>query len=409
MDRMVKPEVLVVIPARGGSKGIPRKNIKDFAGHPLIAYSIAAGLRAETVTRVIVSTDDEEIADIARQCGAETPFLRPAEFAQDSSLDLPLFQHALDWLAQHEDYYPEILVQLRPTSPIRPRRLVDEAVRLLLEHPEADSVRGVIPAGQNPHKMWRIDAETGRMRNLLDVEGIAEPYNAPRQALPPVYWQTGHIDAIRPRTIQSGSMSGTVILPVTIDPAYTVDIDTPKDWGRSEWLVLHGGLELVDPGQRRPLPETVELVVLDFDGVLTDNRVWVREDGIEMVAANRSDSWGVGLLRKAGIKVVILSTEVNPVVSARAHKMGVPVHQGVSDKAAVLVELMTEFGVQPAHTIYVGNDTNDTPCFPLVACALAPSDALSAARRRADIILNQPGGHGAVRELCDLLLERNSG
>lgn len=409
MDRMVKPEVLAVIPARGGSKGIPRKNIKDFADHPLIAYSIAAGLRAETVTRVIVSTDDEEIASVARSCGAETPFLRPAEFAQDRSLDLPLFQHALDWLAQHEDYRPEVVVQLRPTSPIRPRGLVDEAVRILLEHPEANSVRGVIPAGQNPHKMWQIDAETGRMRNLLDVEGIAEPYNAPRQALPPVYWQTGHIDAIRPRTIQSGSMSGTVILPVMIDPAYTVDIDTPKDWGRSEWLVLHGGLELVDPGQRRPLPETVELVVLDFDGVLTDNRVWVREDGIEMVAANRSNSWGVGLLRKAGIKVVILSTEVNPVVSARARKMGVPVHQGVSDKAAVLVELMTEFGAQAARTIYVGNDTNDTPCFPLVACAMAPSDAQPAARRRADIILNQSGGHGAVRELCDLLLERHTG
>jgi YrbI family 3-deoxy-D-manno-octulosonate 8-phosphate phosphatase len=405
---MTKPDVLAIIPARGGSKGIPRKNIKDFAGHPLISYSIAAGLNAETVTRVIVSTDDEEIAGVARQCGAQTPFLRPAEFAQDRSLDLPVFEHALEWLAAHEGYMPQVVVQLRPTSPVRPRGLVDEAVRLLLEHPEADSVRGVVPAGQNPHKMWRIDPENGCMHNLLAVEGIPEPYNAPRQALPPVYWQTGHIDAIRPRAIQSGSMSGAVILPVMIDPAYTVDIDTPKDWGRSEWLVHHGGLDIVDPGQRRRLPETVELVVLDFDGVLTDNRVWVREDGSEMVAANRSDSWGIGLLRKTGIKVVILSTEVNPVVSARGKKMGVPVYQGVHDKAAELPALLAEFGVAAEHTIYVGNDTNDTPCFPLVACALAPADAQPDARRRADIVLNQAGGHGAVRELCDLLLKHTN-
>ena len=148
---------------------------------------------------MIVSTDDEEIAAVARQYGAEMPFLRPAEFAQDQTLDLPVFQHALRWLAEHEDYHPDVVVQLRPTSPVRPRDLVDEAVRLLLDHPEADSVRGVVPAGQNPHKMWRIDAATGSMMPLLSVPGIAEPYNAPRQALPPVYWQTGHIDAIRPR------------------------------------------------------------------------------------------------------------------------------------------------------------------------------------------------------------------
>jgi N-acylneuraminate cytidylyltransferase len=398
--------ILCVVPARGGSKGVPRKNLRVVGGKPLLVWTVEQALSAHPALDVVVSTDDEEIAAVARQCGAETPFLRPDELAQDRSLDLPVFQHALDWLAQHEGYRPEIVVQLRPTSPVRPRGLVDEAVRLLLAHPDADTVRGVVPAGQNPHKMWRIDADTGHMRSLLAVDGIAEPYNAPRQALPPVYWQTGHIDAIRPRVFQTGSMSGRVILPVMIDPAYTVDIDTPKDWGRSEWLVLHGGLELVDPGQRRPLPDNVELVILDFDGVLTDNRVWVREDGVEMVAANRSDSWGVGLLRKAGIKVVILSTEVNPVVAARARKMGVPVHQGISDKASALPGLLAEFGTPAARTIYVGNDTNDTPCFPLVACALAPADAQPDARRSADIVLSLPGGHGAVRELCDLLLER---
>src|SRR5512143_240464 len=123
-----RAEVLAIIPARGGSKGIPRKNIRMFAGHPLIAYSIEAGLSARSVTRVIVSTDDEEIASVARQFGAETPFLRPAEFAQDNSVDLPLFQHALKWLDEHEGYHPQVVLQLRPTSPLRPRMLVDRAV-----------------------------------------------------------------------------------------------------------------------------------------------------------------------------------------------------------------------------------------------------------------------------------------
>ncbi len=149
---MVKPEVLAIIPARGGSKGIPRKNIRNFAGYPLIAYSIAAGLQAKYITRVIVSTDDEEIAAVARQYGAETPFLRPVEIAQDNSTDLPLFEHALQWLNSNEGYHPEIVVQLRPTSPLRPLTLVDDAVKLLLETPTADCVRGVVSAGQNPHK-----------------------------------------------------------------------------------------------------------------------------------------------------------------------------------------------------------------------------------------------------------------
>ncbi|MGB9639345.1 MAG: cytidylyltransferase domain-containing protein, partial [Anaerolineales bacterium] len=150
---MHSSEVLAIIPARGGSKSIPQKNIRSFAGHPLIAYSIAAGLAAEMVTRVIVSTDDEKIAEIARQYGAEVPFLRPPEHAQDNTPDLPVFVHALEWLAENERYHPDVVVQLRPTSPIRRVSYIDQAVNLLLEHPEADSVRTVIVPFQNPFKM----------------------------------------------------------------------------------------------------------------------------------------------------------------------------------------------------------------------------------------------------------------
>ncbi|MDZ4158930.1 MAG: acylneuraminate cytidylyltransferase [Anaerolineaceae bacterium] len=401
-------EVLAIVPARGGSKGIPHKKIRAFAGYPLIAYSIAAAKQAGSVTRIVVTTDDEHIAEIARQFGAEIPFLRPNDLADDHTLDLPVFQHALTWLEENESYRPDVVVQLRPTSPIRPRGCIDEAVQRLLAHPEADCVRGVVPAGQNPHKMWRIDKESGRMQPLLPVAGLPEPYNAPRQVLPPVYWQAGHIDVIRPHTIlEKSSMSGDVILPLVLDARYTVDIDTLADWQRAEWLVYHGGLDMVHPGQpRRSLPEKIRLVVFDFDGVMTDNRVWVDQDGREAVAANRSDSLGVRALLQAGVDAMVLSTEVNPVVAARCRKLNLPALQGVVDKASVLHEYLREKDIDPCSVVYLGNDINDVGCFPLVGCAVVVADAQPDAMRLADVVLSRNGGHGAVRELCDLILQR---
>ena len=404
-------EVLAIIPARGGSKSIPRKNIRDFAGYPLIAYSIAAGRQAESVTRVIVSTDDPEIASVARAFGAEAPFLRPAEFAQDNSTDLPLFQHALHWLDEHEGYRPEVVVQLRPTSPIRPRDCVDRAVQILLAHPDADSVRGVVPAGQNPHKMWRVSGADLPMKNLLDVPGLAEPYNAPRQSLPPIYWQTGHIDAVRVATIlEKGSMSGERIYPLIIDPRFTIDIDNLADWVRYEALVYSGTLDMAWPGRkRRPMPEKVELIVSDFDGVFTDNRVWTDQDGRETVAASRSDGMRIRDLKERHIAVVVLSSEANPVVQARAKKMGIDAVQETDTrkKGEALKKLLAGRNVDPAHVVYVGNDVNDLPCFEIAGWAVAVPDSYAEVLRAADHVLQTPGGHGALRELFDLVLRRS--
>lgn len=404
-----KLEVLAVIPARGGSKGIPRKNIRDFAGYPLIAYSIAAATQSKLVKRTIVSTDDEEIAAVARQYGAETPFLRPAEFAQDNTIDLPVFQHVLSWLKEHEGYIPDVVVQLRPTSPVRPLTCVDDAVNLLLSHPDADSVRGVVEADQCPYKMWMIDSITGTMSPLLGVEGIPEAYNAPRQKLPKVFWQIGHIDAIRPRAIiEQNSMSGKVIMPLIMDPRFTVDLDNLRDWHQGEQLVKEGGLQMVDPAnQRRSLPSKVSLLVMDFDGVLTDNRVWVNDKGEESIAANRSDSLGLSILKeKTGIEAMVISKERNKVVEARCRKMQVPFMQAVDDKAAALTAVIAEKGLEPSEVIFMGNDTNDLPCFPIAGYTVAPADAHPSVARQADLVLSLNGGHGAVRELCDILLSR---
>lgn len=233
---MKELEVLALIPARGGSKSIPRKNVIDFAGYPLIAYSIAAGRASERVSRVIVSTDNEEIAEVSRRYGAEVPFMRPAEHAEDATPDLPVFVHALEWLAEHEDYHPDIVVQLRPTSPTRRLWHINKSVKMLSDRPDADSVRTVIEPFQNPFKMWTIGAD-GVMQPLLETE-FREAYNMPRQALPQVYWQTGYVDAVWTKTIlEKRSMTGDRILALKIDNEEWVDIDSPDDWERAEQLI----------------------------------------------------------------------------------------------------------------------------------------------------------------------------
>src|SRR5688500_6233262 len=405
-------EILALIPARGGSKGIPRKNIRSFAGFPLLAWSIAAGLQAKSISRVIVSTDDQEIATVAREYGAEIPFLRPSELAQDRTTDLPVFEHAFKWLEDVEGYKPSIVVQLRPTSPIRPVDCVDGAVRSLVEHDSADCVRGVVLAAQNPYKTWRFNGYDKPMNPLLMVDGIAEPYNAPRQILPPAYWQTGHVDAIRTSTItRKHSLTGDTVYPLVIDPRYTVDIDTPADWQKHEALV-YSGLEMVRPDNklRRPLPGKIELIICDFDGVLTDNRVWTDQDGREMVAAFRSDSFRIKELRAIGMDVMILSSEVNPAVAARAKKMGVEAVQGIGlqDKGRAMREILEQKNVRAENVIHIGNDLNDLPCFETAGWSVAVADAYPDVIRAADYVLNKPGGYGALRELCDLILKKTS-
>ncbi|MEP7294043.1 MAG: acylneuraminate cytidylyltransferase family protein, partial [Chloroflexota bacterium] len=221
-------EVLALIPARGGSKGIPRKNIMLLAGKPLIAYSILQAQRSQQITRVIVSTDDEEIAAVSREWGAEVPFVRPAEYAQDLSPDIDVFRHCLTWLHDEEGYTPDMVVHLRPPGPVRRVELIDAAVELLSNHPEADAVRSVTMALQTPYKMWAIGAE-GFLNPLLRVEGMTDSQSVPRQRLPKVYWQNGYVDVLRPRAIlEKNSMWGDCALPLIVDDPL-LELDYPED------------------------------------------------------------------------------------------------------------------------------------------------------------------------------------
>ena len=220
---MMKPEIMTLIPARSGSKGIPDKNIKIFRGEPLLAHSIKHALGSKLNNRTLVSTDSAAYAEIAQQYGAEVPFLRPAEISQDSSTDLEVFEHALQWLKENLNYVPDICVHLRPTYPIRRVEDIDDIIRILLENPELDSVRSVTVAPDTPFKMW-FRSNDGSLSPVMQTE-IKEAYNLPRQVLPTVYLQNACIDAVRARVItEQRSMTGQNIYGHIID--HNFDIDT---------------------------------------------------------------------------------------------------------------------------------------------------------------------------------------
>ncbi len=405
--------VLALVPARGGSKGLPGKNLRPLAGQPLVAWAVAAGRQAAAVTRVVVSTDSPAIRDAAVAAGAEAPFLRPPELAGDATTDLPVFLHALDWLERHEGYRPDVVVQLRPTSPLRPPGLVDAAVAALLAHPDATAARTVTPSPQTPYKRWRR-AGDGRLAPLLPApEGVAEPFTEPRQRLPPTWWQTGHVDAVRPATLRSGSMTGSALVAGEVEAVYAVDVDTAADLERAERLLADGLGALRPAGARTGAAPAdladVRLVVFDFDGVFTDNRVWTDRDGRESVACSRSDGHGVKLLREAGVPMAVLSTEADAVVAARCRKLQLPCRHDLGDaKGDALVALAAEQGVGLEHVLYVGNDVNDLDCLRLAGLPVAVADAHPAALAAARWVLTRPGGHGAVRELADALVAARS-
>lgn len=404
------PQVLALIPARGGSKGLPRKNLSLLQGHPLVAWAVTAGLQACKVTRTICSTDDPEIAEAARKYGAEVPFLRPAELAQDLTLDLPVFQHTLEWLDSHEEWRPDIIIQLRPTSPLRPPGLVDKAIEMLEGDPLATSVRAVCPAPCNPHKMWRLseDPEMDQpyMKHLLEAPGIDEPYNAPRQALPPVWWQIGAIDAIRAEVIRGGSMSGPRILPLKLDARFAIDIDSEDNIHAAE-LALHK-MDCVRPGQDLNWAR-IRLLVLDVDGTLTPGTMYYDSEGEALKRFHTHDGQGIGMMRDIGVDVIIITQESSGFAEARGKKVKAShVYTGVSDKCCVLRDICRKSGVLLHEVACVGDDLGDVEMMKAVGrsggipCAVA--DARPEAKAAARYVCPSRGGYGAVRDICDLIL-----
>jgi CMP-N,N'-diacetyllegionaminic acid synthase len=229
-----KPNVIGIIPARGGSKGVPKKNIQEIGGFPMIAYSVIAGQLVDNMDRCIVSTDSQEIANVAKKFGADVPFLRPAEFATDSSTDIEFIKHAIDWFNKNEGYVPEYWVLLRPTTPLREVEVINKAIEEMISHQEATSLVSIHEIVETPGKMFGM--QDGFLHGLCPMDPRPEYFALPRQAFAPTYFGNGYIDIVRTSTvIDHNSCFGSRMLGFKTPD--TGEIDIPEDFKRVEFYL----------------------------------------------------------------------------------------------------------------------------------------------------------------------------
>lgn len=387
--------ILALIPARGGSKGIPGKNLAMLGGKPLLAHTVEQARAASLVDRVVVSTDDQAIARSAERYGAELVW-RPADLASDTASSEAALLHALETLRENEDYQPELVVFLQVTSPLRRACDISRAIETL-EAAGADSLFSACPVHGF---VWR---RHGEQLNALTYDPRQRPR---RQDIGEDLVENGSIYVFKPRILRRlNNRLGGEIAVYPMHPLDSFQVDEPADLKLvEELLALRGG--------ERQVPDfsPVRLLVLDFDGVLTDNRVTVHQDGSESVRCDRSDGLGLERLRAGGqVEVVVLSKETNPVVAARCRKLGLACGQGHDDKLPHLKRMVATRGLRASQVAYIGNDVNDLEAMAWCGVSIAVADGYPEVRAAAGLVTERPGGHGAVREVCDLLLAAAGG
>jgi N-acylneuraminate cytidylyltransferase len=387
-DAVTIRNVVAIIPARGGSKGIPLKNIQLVGGKPLLAHTIEDARRSRVITRVVVSTDHAGIAAVAREHGVEVIW-RPPDISDDAADSESALLHSLDYLKHTEGYEPHLVVFLQATSPLRAPEDIDQAIAQF-DREGADSlfsscaVHGFV---------WRQEAE--RLSSFTyDYRHRRRRQDAPRDLI-----ENGSIYLFKPWVLREhNNRLGGKIATYAMDPINSFQVDQQRDLKLMEQL-----LSLKPRYRELPDLAQVRLLVVDFDGVMTNNLVLMDQDGRESVLCHRGDGWGIGQLMRTGVAVVVLSTESTSVVSARCRKLGITCIQGCSDKLSTLKEFAKARGVAPEEIMYVGNDENDLECMRWVGFPVAVADAEAAVRAGSVFITKRRGGDGAVREVCDLL------
>ncbi|MET7696223.1 N-acylneuraminate cytidylyltransferase [Streptomyces sp. NPDC005485] len=412
--------VLAVIPARGGSKGVPAKNLAPVGGMPLVARAVHECRASRLVTDVVVSTDDTTIAAAAREAGAEV-VLRPAAIAGDTATSEAAVLHAMDAHEALHGASVDVVLLVQCTSPFIVREDVDGVVKAITEK-GADTALTVAPFHGF---VWRDEADdpiapVGVAADRAAVEGGTDTlvtgtatsggyginhdksFRPRRQDRPQDLLETGAVyamDATGFRTARHRFFGRTEL--VRTDPARVLEIDDPHDLARARALA-----PLFDADRPGALPtaDDIDAVVLDFDGTQTDDRVLIDSDGKEFVSVHRGDGLGIAALRKSGLKMLILSTEQNPVVAARARKLKIPVLHGIDRKDLALKQWCEEQGIAPERVLYVGNDVNDLPCFALAGWPVAVASAHDVVRGAARAVTTVPGGDGAIREIAGWIL-----
>jgi len=369
--------VLAVIPA------MDTRVLRPLAGRPLLAHTIDQARFARRVTRVVVLTQSDEVAMHAERCGADVarvPLVHVPTAAPAVSVAL-----ASEEVTKHDGFLPQAAVVLDPYYPLRSAEWLDRAMDFLFQC-GADSLVSVEPLTQ---PLW-----------VRDASGLAQPLDlAPTEKR---YTENGAVQAMRASVFESeaGPAAGRVVLFETPPFEGLCLSSIVEDWRGAEILVRR-----FQGARAASLFKPVKLLALDFDGVLTDNRVLVFQDGREAVMCSRGDGYGFDLLRTVGLPVVVISKEGNPVVSARCEKLKLPCEQGVGNKLPVLKRYADEHQVALEDVAFMGNDLNDMECMRACGLAIAPADAQPEILRIATIVTAAAGGIGAVREVCDLIVQ----
>lgn len=392
-----------VIPARGGSKGLPRKNIRRFNGKPLIAYMIEAALSASLVDRIFVSTDSEDIADIASHCGAEV-IIRPEDISGDTASSEDVVLHSLHYFDTYLGKLPDIILMLQCTAPFTSPRDIDGTISAMLYN-NTDSALAVVPFY---HFLWREDAGKAFGINHDGKNRMR------RQDISPQYLEAGSVYAMRVQSFLADRtrFCGTTSIYINHEHHRCMEIDDAADFYQAEamcsWFSRSPeAQELYRQRGSLPhvFPSTLGALVCDFDGVFTDNAVYTLQNGEECVRCDRGDGEGLSHIRRHRIPIVVISAEQNPVVAARCRKLGLEYLQGVSKKEDCLNTWLKERGLVWNDIVYIGNDTNDKKCLQQAGTSVVPYDAHSSVKNIADIVLSSSGGCGALRELSDMLCE----
>ena len=385
----VTNSAIAIIPARGGSKGIPNKNLQTVGGVTLLARTISACLKSDSITAVYVSTDSDDIAAAALNNGAQV-IRRPADISGDTASSESALLHALNEIEKTSSL-PSNVLFAQCTSPFITHTDIDGILELLKAHDSALTVT------HNHAFIWRRD-NAGNAIGINHDSAI----RLPRQQLDPEFKETGalyamNIDQFR----KSGHRFFGRIGMYEVPADRSMEIDEPED------LRLANTLEIQEKSMpSRASLQSIKAIVFDFDGVMTDDQVYITETGEEMVMASRSDGMGISALKNAGLKLLILSKERNPVVARRAEKLQIEVIQACDNKLEALTEWLSKNQLPLSQCAYVGNDINDLQCMQAVKLAIAPIDAHPLATQAAHWRLTRAGGKGAIRELSDAIINR---
>ena len=376
-----------IIPARGGSKGIPRKNLQEVGGKSLVGRCVSSLSLALGDGAVFVSTDDTEIASEAVRHGGGV-IDRHKDIAGDTAASEAAVLHALDVL-EGEGQKPDVLVFAQCTSPF----IDPDEVKHAVEQVASGKYDVMFSAVQSHSFIWKKTPDGS-------MEGINHTHLKPRlrrQDMEPQYRETGAFYVMKADGFKQtkNRFFGRVGIVDSQMPPY--EIDDPED------LILAKAFATHYASRDEQKLTNIKLLVMDFDGVHTDDTVIVLPDGSEAVTCSRRDGMGLELLRKAGYKLLILSKEKNKIVHKRAEKLKIPCLNSVEDKEKVLSQWLAENSISWDETAYIGNDVNDLSCMRKASVSFCPSDAHLSAKTEANWILGFGGGAGALREVCDLL------